>query len=76
MPFNAQTRLHIIIIVTIMSHVLIWISLFACQPEVLEQIHSLKELWLDNNSLQSIPGVRRAGKKIRYISTWLHVIVR
>lgn len=28
------------------------------QPEALEQIHNLKELWLDNNSLQSIPGVR------------------
>lgn len=27
------------------------------QPEVLEQIHNLKELWLDNNSLQTIPGV-------------------
>lgn len=25
---------------------------------MLEQIHNLKELWLDNNSLQSIPGVR------------------
>lgn len=52
--------LHIIII---RPHVLIWISVLASQPEVLEQIHSLKELWLDNNSLQSIPGVRTGGTK-------------
>lgn len=34
----------------------LWPSLML-QPEVLEQIHSIKELWLDNNSLQIIPGV-------------------
>lgn len=27
------------------------------QPEVLEQIQNLKELWMDNNSLQTLPGV-------------------
>lgn len=27
------------------------------QPEVLEQIQNLKELWMDNNSLQILPGV-------------------
>lgn len=29
---------------------------------MLEQIHNLKELWLDNNSLQSIPGVRECSE--------------
>lgn len=51
-----------------------------CQPEVLEQIHSLKELWLDNNSLQSIPGVRTAERNVHvnmapcYSNGSLHVL--
>lgn len=32
---------------------------------MLEQIHNLKELWLDNNSLQSIPGVRECSERHR-----------
>uniref|UniRef100_A0A8C1Z7Z3 Leucine-rich repeat-containing protein 7 n=1 Tax=Cyprinus carpio TaxID=7962 RepID=A0A8C1Z7Z3_CYPCA len=36
-------------------------------PEVLEQIHSLKELWLDNNSLQTIPGSIGKLRQLRYL---------
>lgn len=36
-------------------HVALFVLFF--KPEVLEQIHNLKELWLDNNSIQRIPGV-------------------
>lgn len=32
---------------------------------MLEQIHNLRELWLDNNSLQSIPGVRGRSERRR-----------
>uniref|UniRef100_A0A8C9YD71 Leucine rich repeat containing 7 n=1 Tax=Sander lucioperca TaxID=283035 RepID=A0A8C9YD71_SANLU len=35
-------------------------------PEVLEQIHNLKELWLDNNSLQCIPGAIGKLRQLRY----------
>uniref|UniRef100_A0A673KMM0 Leucine-rich repeat-containing protein 7 n=1 Tax=Sinocyclocheilus rhinocerous TaxID=307959 RepID=A0A673KMM0_9TELE len=35
-------------------------------PDVLEQIHSLKELWLDNNSLQTIPGSVGKLRQLRY----------
>uniref|UniRef100_A0A8C6Q7Z6 Leucine-rich repeat-containing protein 7 n=1 Tax=Nothobranchius furzeri TaxID=105023 RepID=A0A8C6Q7Z6_NOTFU len=35
--------------------------------EVLEQMHSLKELWLDNNSLQSIPGSIGKLRQLRYL---------
>uniref|UniRef100_A0A7N8XFR7 Leucine-rich repeat-containing protein 7 n=2 Tax=Mastacembelus armatus TaxID=205130 RepID=A0A7N8XFR7_9TELE len=35
--------------------------------EVLEQIHNLKELWLDNNSLQSIPGTIGKLRQLRYL---------
>ncbi|KAI2663577.1 Leucine-rich repeat-containing protein 7 [Labeo rohita] len=37
------------------------------KPEVLEQIHSLKELWLDNNSLQTIPGSVGKLRQLRYL---------
>uniref|UniRef100_A0A8C1L3W6 Leucine-rich repeat-containing protein 7 n=1 Tax=Cyprinus carpio TaxID=7962 RepID=A0A8C1L3W6_CYPCA len=36
-------------------------------PDVLEQIHSLKELWLDNNSLQTIPGSVGKLRQLRYL---------
>uniref|UniRef100_A0A3Q2Y9I3 Leucine-rich repeat-containing protein 7 n=1 Tax=Hippocampus comes TaxID=109280 RepID=A0A3Q2Y9I3_HIPCM len=36
-------------------------------PEVLEQIHNLKELWMDNNSLQSIPGSLGKLRQLRYL---------
>ena len=39
-------------------HAYVCLCVCVIQPEVLEQIHNLKELWMDNNSLQSIPGVR------------------
>uniref|UniRef100_A0AAQ5YQM3 Disease resistance R13L4/SHOC-2-like LRR domain-containing protein n=1 Tax=Amphiprion ocellaris TaxID=80972 RepID=A0AAQ5YQM3_AMPOC len=35
--------------------------------EVLEQIHNLRELWLDNNSLQSIPGSLGKLRQLRYL---------
>uniref|UniRef100_A0A8C7ISI3 Leucine rich repeat containing 7 n=1 Tax=Oncorhynchus kisutch TaxID=8019 RepID=A0A8C7ISI3_ONCKI len=37
------------------------------QPEVLEQIHNLKELWMDNNSLQKIPGCIGKLRQLRYL---------
>uniref|UniRef100_A0A673ZKC1 Leucine rich repeat containing 7 n=1 Tax=Salmo trutta TaxID=8032 RepID=A0A673ZKC1_SALTR len=37
------------------------------QPEVLEQIHNLKELWMDNNSLQTIPGCIGKLRHLRYL---------
>uniref|UniRef100_A0A3P8Y7W6 PDZ domain-containing protein n=1 Tax=Esox lucius TaxID=8010 RepID=A0A3P8Y7W6_ESOLU len=37
------------------------------QPEVLEQIHNLKELWMDNNSLQTIPGSIGKLRQLRYL---------
>ncbi|KAM7388167.1 hypothetical protein PAMP_024365 [Pampus punctatissimus] len=40
---------------------------FSEMPEVLEQIHNLKELWLDNNSLQSIPGSLGKLRQLRYL---------
>uniref|UniRef100_A0A7N8XH91 Leucine-rich repeat-containing protein 7 n=1 Tax=Mastacembelus armatus TaxID=205130 RepID=A0A7N8XH91_9TELE len=40
---------------------------FSELPEVLEQIHNLKELWLDNNSLQSIPGTIGKLRQLRYL---------
>uniref|UniRef100_A0A3B3YC18 Leucine-rich repeat-containing protein 7 n=1 Tax=Poecilia mexicana TaxID=48701 RepID=A0A3B3YC18_9TELE len=40
---------------------------FSEMPEVLEQMHSLKELWLDNNSLQSIPGSIGKLRQLRYL---------
>uniref|UniRef100_A0AAX7U7R0 Leucine-rich repeat-containing protein 7 n=1 Tax=Astatotilapia calliptera TaxID=8154 RepID=A0AAX7U7R0_ASTCA len=43
------------------------VFLCACQPEVLEQIHNLKELWLDNNSLQTIPGSIGKLRQLRYL---------
>uniref|UniRef100_I3JQT7 Leucine-rich repeat-containing protein 7 n=1 Tax=Oreochromis niloticus TaxID=8128 RepID=I3JQT7_ORENI len=43
------------------------VFLFTCQPEVLEQIHNLKELWLDNNSLQTIPGSIGKLRQLRYL---------
>uniref|UniRef100_A0A8C9Y9L8 Leucine rich repeat containing 7 n=1 Tax=Sander lucioperca TaxID=283035 RepID=A0A8C9Y9L8_SANLU len=39
---------------------------FSEVPEVLEQIHNLKELWLDNNSLQCIPGAIGKLRQLRY----------
>uniref|UniRef100_A0A4W5RK83 Leucine-rich repeat-containing protein 7 n=1 Tax=Hucho hucho TaxID=62062 RepID=A0A4W5RK83_9TELE len=36
-------------------------------PEVLEQIHNLKELWMDNNSLQTIPGCIGKLRHLRYL---------
>uniref|UniRef100_A0A8K9V5K9 Leucine rich repeat containing 7 n=1 Tax=Oncorhynchus mykiss TaxID=8022 RepID=A0A8K9V5K9_ONCMY len=36
-------------------------------PEVLEQIHNLKELWMDNNSLQKIPGCIGKLRQLRYL---------
>uniref|UniRef100_A0AAY5L3I4 Leucine-rich repeat-containing protein 7 n=1 Tax=Esox lucius TaxID=8010 RepID=A0AAY5L3I4_ESOLU len=36
-------------------------------PEVLEQIHNLKELWMDNNSLQTIPGSIGKLRQLRYL---------
>uniref|UniRef100_A0A8C7RTF4 Leucine rich repeat containing 7 n=1 Tax=Oncorhynchus mykiss TaxID=8022 RepID=A0A8C7RTF4_ONCMY len=40
---------------------------FVFQPEVLEQIHNLKELWMDNNSLQTIPGCIGKLRHLRYL---------
>uniref|UniRef100_A0AAY4EW08 Leucine-rich repeat-containing protein 7 n=1 Tax=Denticeps clupeoides TaxID=299321 RepID=A0AAY4EW08_9TELE len=40
---------------------------FSELPEVLEQIHNLKELWLDNNSLQAIPGSVGKLRQLRYL---------
>uniref|UniRef100_A0A3P8RG83 PDZ domain-containing protein n=1 Tax=Astatotilapia calliptera TaxID=8154 RepID=A0A3P8RG83_ASTCA len=40
---------------------------FSEVPEVLEQIHNLKELWLDNNSLQTIPGSIGKLRQLRYL---------
>uniref|UniRef100_A0A3Q0RLQ0 Leucine rich repeat containing 7 n=1 Tax=Amphilophus citrinellus TaxID=61819 RepID=A0A3Q0RLQ0_AMPCI len=45
----------------------LWSFLFTCQPEVLEQIHNMKELWLDNNSLQTIPGSVGKLRQLRYL---------
>lgn len=47
---------------------------------MLEQIHNLKELWLDNNSLQSIPGVRECSEHHRprvgvFFLSSLHLIL-
>uniref|UniRef100_A0A3B4GD71 Leucine rich repeat containing 7 n=1 Tax=Pundamilia nyererei TaxID=303518 RepID=A0A3B4GD71_9CICH len=52
---------------TIVCSVKMSVFLFACQPEVLEQIHNLKELWLDNNSLQTIPGSIGKLRQLRYL---------
>ncbi|RLV89804.1 hypothetical protein DV515_00014689, partial [Chloebia gouldiae] len=40
----------------------IWIT-----PEVLEQIQNLKELWMDNNSLQVLPGSIGKLKQLVYL---------
>uniref|UniRef100_A0A8C9TLE7 Leucine-rich repeat-containing protein 7 n=1 Tax=Scleropages formosus TaxID=113540 RepID=A0A8C9TLE7_SCLFO len=37
------------------------------QPEVLEQLHNLKELWMDNNSLQTVPGSIGKLRQLRYL---------
>uniref|UniRef100_A0A3P8RF28 Disease resistance R13L4/SHOC-2-like LRR domain-containing protein n=1 Tax=Astatotilapia calliptera TaxID=8154 RepID=A0A3P8RF28_ASTCA len=52
---------------TIVCSVKMSVFLCACQPEVLEQIHNLKELWLDNNSLQTIPGSIGKLRQLRYL---------
>uniref|UniRef100_A0AAY4EXW5 Leucine-rich repeat-containing protein 7 n=1 Tax=Denticeps clupeoides TaxID=299321 RepID=A0AAY4EXW5_9TELE len=44
-----------------------WSLCLVFQPEVLEQIHNLKELWLDNNSLQAIPGSVGKLRQLRYL---------
>uniref|UniRef100_A0A8C7RS80 Leucine-rich repeat-containing protein 7 n=1 Tax=Oncorhynchus mykiss TaxID=8022 RepID=A0A8C7RS80_ONCMY len=46
----------------------VWIGAFIqLPPEVLEQIHNLKELWMDNNSLQTIPGCIGKLRHLRYL---------
>ncbi|KAH0618511.1 hypothetical protein JD844_017787 [Phrynosoma platyrhinos] len=40
---------------------------FSELPEVLEQIQNLKELWMDNNSLQTLPGPIGRLKQLVYL---------
>uniref|UniRef100_A0AAZ3PCJ6 Leucine-rich repeat-containing protein 7 n=1 Tax=Oncorhynchus tshawytscha TaxID=74940 RepID=A0AAZ3PCJ6_ONCTS len=45
----------------------LWVLGSSVYPEVLEQIHNLKELWMDNNSLQKIPGCIGKLRQLRYL---------
>uniref|UniRef100_A0A674D6P7 Leucine rich repeat containing 7 n=1 Tax=Salmo trutta TaxID=8032 RepID=A0A674D6P7_SALTR len=45
----------------------LWVLGPSVYPEVLEQIHNLKELWMDNNSLQKIPGCIGKLRQLRYL---------